>query len=577
VLQAFAEASADGATVANVEALADAFLRRESVVALAPVVGEARFSTCELVAVERGALANAVHRAGAGVATADAAALYTAISARPSLSDEQRELVVALTRSGRGVEVVRSPAGAGKTFALDAARESWQASGVPVLGCALSARAACELRDQAAVEATTIARLTHALDLGVALAPGTVLLVDEAGVVGTRALARLADAVTAAEGKLVLVGDDRQLPEIEAGGLFAALADRLGALELREVRRQSESWDREALAALRDGDVDLFVLEYAEHGRIVTAATAEAVRGRLVHDWLGAFTAGEHAVMIANRRRDVAELNRRARECLQASGRLGPDQLVAGTRSFAIGDRVVARRNARTLGVVNGDAGHVTTIEEGRVAVELDGGRRVTLPTAYIEADHLDHGYALTAHLAQGSTVDRRPRLRARLGRAVSRVGLHRALPPPNRGSLLRQRNAGVPEPGAGAAPTRQRGRSHAHHQPLGASRNRRSASDRPARALLPLARAAATPQSRSRAGTVTQLSLDDLGAPRGLTRADLMTAREVAALLEVPISTVLEWGRNGTLPRVKFGRHVRFIRAHVEAAILDREQPRRP
>ena len=72
------------------------------------------------------------------------------------------------------------------------------------------------------------------------------------------------------------------------------------------------------------------------------------------------------------------------------------------------------------------------------------------------------------------------------------------------------------------------------------------------------------------------QLSLDDLGAPRGLTRADLMTAREVAALLEVPISTVLEWGRNGTLPRVKFGRHVRFIRAHVEAAILDREQPRR-
>ena len=75
----------------------------------------------------------------------------------------------------------------------------------------------------------------------------------------------------------------------------------------------------------------------------------------------------------------------------------------------------------------------------------------------------------------------------------------------------------------------------------------------------------------------MTQLSLDDLGAPRGLTRADLMTAREVAALLEVPISTVLEWGRNGTLPRVKLGRHVRFIRAHVEAAILAREEPRRP
>jgi excisionase family DNA binding protein len=73
------------------------------------------------------------------------------------------------------------------------------------------------------------------------------------------------------------------------------------------------------------------------------------------------------------------------------------------------------------------------------------------------------------------------------------------------------------------------------------------------------------------------QLSLDDLNTPRGLTRAELMTSREVAELLDVPVSTVLEWGRNGTLPRVKLGRHVRFVRAHVEAAILEIEQPRRP
>jgi excisionase family DNA binding protein len=58
--------------------------------------------------------------------------------------------------------------------------------------------------------------------------------------------------------------------------------------------------------------------------------------------------------------------------------------------------------------------------------------------------------------------------------------------------------------------------------------------------------------------------------------RSAAMTSREVAELLEVPISTVLEWGRNGTLPRVKLGRHVRFIRTHVEAAILEIEQPRR-
>lgn len=69
------------------------------------------------------------------------------------------------------------------------------------------------------------------------------------------------------------------------------------------------------------------------------------------------------------------------------------------------------------------------------------------------------------------------------------------------------------------------------------------------------------------------QLLLDDLGAPRGLTRAELMTAAEVAELLDVPISTVREWGRKGTLPRVKLGRRVRFIRGHVEATIFDAEK----
>jgi excisionase family DNA binding protein len=43
--------------------------------------------------------------------------------------------------------------------------------------------------------------------------------------------------------------------------------------------------------------------------------------------------------------------------------------------------------------------------------------------------------------------------------------------------------------------------------------------------------------------------------------------------LLDVPVSTVREWGRKGTLPRVKLGRHVRFIRSHVEAAILNAER----
>lgn len=158
-------------------------------------------------------------------------ALDASLAARPTVTAQQRELVVELTRGGTGIAVVRAAAGPGKTFALDAAREAWQRSDMPVLGCALSARAACEMRDQAGIDATTIVRLTYGLDRGLGLAAGSVLVVDEAGMVGTRDLARLAAAAAAADAKLVLVGDDQQLPEIQAGGSFRALAEPVGAVE----------------------------------------------------------------------------------------------------------------------------------------------------------------------------------------------------------------------------------------------------------------------------------------------------------------------------------------------------------
>ena len=132
---------------------------------------------------------------------------------------------------------------------------------------------------------------------------------------------------------------------------------------------------------------------------------------RLARPWCGrwcdAHAGGETSVMIAHRRRDVAELNARARTQLRASGRIGDDlvaQLSAASRS---GDRVVTTRNDRSIGVVNGQAGTVAGLREGELEVRFDDGRWVRLPEPYVLAGHLDHGYALTAHRAQGATVDR--------------------------------------------------------------------------------------------------------------------------------------------------------------------------
>src|SRR5262249_8079397 len=156
---------------------------------------------------------------------------------RPSLSLEQRHMVEQLCRSGRPVEVVIGRAGAGKTFTLDAVREAFEASGHRVIGASLAARAARELQSGAGIESATAHSLRAALDGGrTSLGPGDVLVIDEAAMLGTRLTADLADEVRHANAKMILVGDPKQLPAVEAGGLIPALASRIGVVELVENR-----------------------------------------------------------------------------------------------------------------------------------------------------------------------------------------------------------------------------------------------------------------------------------------------------------------------------------------------------
>src|SRR5690606_9451173 len=159
---------------------------------------------------------------------------------------------------------------------------------VRVIGCALAARAAVGLEDGTGIPSTTLDRLLADLDRrhrAYRLPANGVVVVDEAGMVGTRKLAALLDHAEAARAKVVLVGDHRQLPEIDAGGVFRGLAARLPSAELTENRRQREGWERDALDQLRGGDPEVAVDAYREHGRVVTGDTAEAVRERLVADW----------------------------------------------------------------------------------------------------------------------------------------------------------------------------------------------------------------------------------------------------------------------------------------------------
>jgi ATP-dependent exoDNAse (exonuclease V) alpha subunit len=375
--------------------------------------GERRFSTLALLAVERRLIARALASRSAGAGTADGDAVAHALRARPSLSDEQVRMVRALTGDGAGVALVVGRAGTGKTYALAACHEAWARSGVPVFGVAVARRAARELESQTGIPGTSVAALLAGLEAGQRPPSGVVLVVDEAGMTGTRALATMLDHVERAGGKLVLVGDDRRLPAIDAGGAFAALVRRGVAIELTENRRQAVAWEREAVEHLRAGRGAEALALYLRHDRLTVVPTDEDAREALVADWWTARDP-DGAVMIALQRVDVADLNRRARERMRTAGALGPAEVDLPGGRFAVGDRVLVRRNHPLLGVSNGDRATVTRVDAARGCVELDAaGRRVTLSPDFLLArtdrgdPTLVHGYAITGHAAQGLTASR--------------------------------------------------------------------------------------------------------------------------------------------------------------------------
>lgn len=383
--------------------------------ALAPAESdEPRFSTSELLALEQEVVLTATRPGSHPLARATDGAIDHALRARPTLSEEQRTMVRRLTTSAARVDVVIGKAGTGKTFSLDAARAAWQDSGVAVLGCALAARAAAELHAGAGIPSMTIDSLLAALDHSKGshdrLAPQSVLVVDEAGMVGTRKLARLFGHAEKAGAKVVLVGDPFQLPEIDAGGVLRALQHRLPVIELTDNRRQREIWERQALDELRTGDPVAAITAYEDHNRVVTGHSADAVRERLIGDWWAARNRGETGVMVAIRVSDVEDLNERARGRLSAAGVVGGASLTTPKgRVFQAGDEVVCLRNDRRNGLINGTRATVMSVDTAANTLTLhlsESGRKVRLPTAYVE-EHLVHGYAITGHKAQGLTTER--------------------------------------------------------------------------------------------------------------------------------------------------------------------------
>ncbi len=412
--------------------------------------GEARFSTREMLATERRMEQAAIalsERPGHAVPALD---VGLAVAGGVTLGAEQAAALRHVLEAP-DVAVVVGYAGTGKSTMLGQAREAWEGAGYRVRGAALSGIAAEGLEAGSGIGSRTLASLEFGWREGRdVLGRRDVLVVDEAGMVGSRQLERVLSAAQEAGAKVVLVGDPEQLQAIEAGAAFRAVSERVGSVEITQVRRQREAWQREATRQLATGRTGEALAGYEQAGMVQASETRAVAMSALVAGWDEERRQSPRAtrVMLASTRADVAELNSLARDRLRAAGELGPDQVVVterGERALAVGDRVMFGRNERGLGagpggqggvaVKNGTLGTVRAVEAGgeRLTVRVDGqgkaggqeGKDVTFTLR--DYGHVDHGYAATVHKAQGVTVDRAHVLASRfMDRHAAYVGLSR-------------------------------------------------------------------------------------------------------------------------------------------------------
>jgi DNA primase catalytic core len=403
-------------------------LRRSDGTSVYVVAGSARYTSSEILAAEQLVLAAAGRRDGHVTPTAAVeVALLESMANGVTLNPSQAQLVRELAASGARVQLALAPAGTGKTTALRALATAWRAGGGEVVGLAPSAAAAKVLREQIGADTDTLAKLIHALTTGIdvplwlpSIGPGTLVLVDEAGMAGTSDLARVVEHVTAAGGSVRLIGDDQQLAAVGAGGLLRDLAAHHGAVGLSQVVRFTDPdtgapnhAEAAASLALRDGDPAALAY-YVDRGRVHVGDLA-TITDQAYATWATDRAAGRDALMLAPTRELVAELNARARadRLARLTQPIGREVPLADSLSASAGDAVITRRNERTLAlgatdwVKNGDRWTVTSVHDSGAldVVHQRTGRHVTLPAGYV-SEHVTLGYATTVHGAQGVTAD---------------------------------------------------------------------------------------------------------------------------------------------------------------------------
>ncbi|WP_321404775.1 MobF family relaxase [Maridesulfovibrio sp.] len=380
--------------------------------------GTIRYSTRKRVELEKRMVESFEKRKGEDSHRVSEQAVKKALVSR-SLTAGQEAAFKKITQGINSIELLQGHAGTGKSYLLGAAKEVWEESGYRVKGCALVGKAAQGLEEGSGIESQTLHSFLYELEeRRSVLSKKSILVLDEAGMVGSVQMEDLLIRAEQAGSKVVLVGDSKQLQPVSGGGSFAALWDRENdQLEITDVFRLKEVWQQEAALKIREGK-SLQALEmYDNNGSISIADDRKQAINLMVQDWSQRYNQDKpgDSIMLASTNWEVDSINDWARQHLQDEGKLGPVSANFHSESqgqdikLAEKDRIVFLKNNNELGVKNGTLAQVDFVaktESGTyVHARTDDGKSVKFSDR--EYGHIQYGYAVTTHKSQGVTVDR--------------------------------------------------------------------------------------------------------------------------------------------------------------------------
>lgn len=344
-----------------------------------------------------------------------------AITKKGTMSLEQADAVRWALSPG-SLKIVEGGAGTGKSYSLDVTREICEASGYNLIGIALSWDAAGVLKTSANIDSVAITGFLDKLEKGtLKLTKMDVVVCDENGLVGSVYGQKILKFVQEAGSKLIITGDSQQLNPVSAGSAMKIMLSEAGSAKITEIRRQKQQLGREMVTNFSVGNSYKALSALKNHNKINMLSNRQSTIDRVSSDFYSYLknNIGKTALAICGSNEEAAQLNVFIREMKRKDGLTSKFDTVISTEfgelPFAVGDKIMFRKNDSKLDIKNRKTAEILSIDaygdgfQLRVRMHEDG-RDLTIDSRKFKGENgklaLHHGDAVTTYSSQGATVD---------------------------------------------------------------------------------------------------------------------------------------------------------------------------